>query len=242
MKRRGIMFIELLVVIAIIAMLAAILFPVFARAREKSRLAHCKGNLKALGKAFWAYTADYDGQTPPPEAPTIGYLWSYLPLRLVPEDGGPYECAETALSAPVVEAAGNKVSICYLFNRDFLGKKREEVLRGASKKPLAAEGIRPDGVFASLADLKFPHSDSDMKGAVLYTDGRALARTRAALEVGLSQRDRTAPLPPGVYSTEELAQMGAMTVVGEDGKMEVRVALPPGSKAEVELPAERGAK
>jgi prepilin-type processing-associated H-X9-DG protein len=56
--------IELLVVIAIIAILAAILFPVFARAREKARQSACLSNEKQLGLAFMMYAQDYDERMP----------------------------------------------------------------------------------------------------------------------------------------------------------------------------------
>lgn len=59
-KRHGFTLIELLVVIAIIAILAAILFPVFARAREKARQASCQSNQKQLVLAELMYITDYD--------------------------------------------------------------------------------------------------------------------------------------------------------------------------------------
>jgi prepilin-type N-terminal cleavage/methylation domain-containing protein len=59
-ERRGFTLIELLVVIAIIAILAAILFPVFARAREQARKATCISNLKQIGLAAMQYVQDYD--------------------------------------------------------------------------------------------------------------------------------------------------------------------------------------
>jgi prepilin-type N-terminal cleavage/methylation domain-containing protein/prepilin-type processing-associated H-X9-DG protein len=66
-RRRGFTLIELLVVISIIAILAAMLFPVFARARESARKIQCLSNVKNIAMAVQIYFTDYD-KFPPPEA------------------------------------------------------------------------------------------------------------------------------------------------------------------------------
>jgi prepilin-type N-terminal cleavage/methylation domain-containing protein/prepilin-type processing-associated H-X9-DG protein len=96
---RGFTLIELLVVVAIIAVLAAILFPVFARARENARRASCMSNLKQMGLAFMMYTQDYDETYPltrfpaPAGLPAADYPggewgagWLYWPQLIYPYD------------------------------------------------------------------------------------------------------------------------------------------------------------
>jgi prepilin-type N-terminal cleavage/methylation domain-containing protein/prepilin-type processing-associated H-X9-DG protein len=82
MRRRGFTLIELLVVIAIIAILAAILFPVFARAREKARQTSCLNNVKQLQLAILMYVQDYDETFPLAQNADAGggtaYRWYYL--------------------------------------------------------------------------------------------------------------------------------------------------------------------
>ena len=63
-RKLGFTLIELLVVIAIIAILAAILFPVFGRARENARRSSCQSNLKQIGLGLMQYTQDYDEKLP----------------------------------------------------------------------------------------------------------------------------------------------------------------------------------
>jgi prepilin-type N-terminal cleavage/methylation domain-containing protein/prepilin-type processing-associated H-X9-DG protein len=64
MKRRAFTLIEILVVIAIIALLAAIIFPVFSRARESARAISCLSNLKQIGMGLAMYSEDYAGRYP----------------------------------------------------------------------------------------------------------------------------------------------------------------------------------
>lgn len=71
--KRAFTLIELLVVIAIIAILAAILFPVFAKAREKARAASCESNEKQIALAFLMYVQDFDGKFPPVYNDALGY-------------------------------------------------------------------------------------------------------------------------------------------------------------------------
>ncbi|MBU0611143.1 MAG: DUF1559 domain-containing protein [Armatimonadetes bacterium] len=80
MRRRGFTLIELLVVIAIIAILAAILFPVFAKAREKARQTSCLNNCRQLATAFVMYAQDYD------ERCMLGGV--FIPAIAVPGAGG----------------------------------------------------------------------------------------------------------------------------------------------------------
>ncbi|MFW5867949.1 MAG: DUF1559 domain-containing protein [Armatimonadota bacterium] len=77
--QRGFTLIELLVVIAIIAILAAMLFPVFGRAREKARQTSCQSNVRQIAIGVLMYADDYDGTFPilRPEPYIYARMWSY---------------------------------------------------------------------------------------------------------------------------------------------------------------------
>ena len=86
--KRGFTLIELLVVIAIIAILAAILFPVFAKAREKARQSSCLSNLKQINLAWLSYAQDYDervcsARVTPGTSPAASYHYDF-PIMLMP--------------------------------------------------------------------------------------------------------------------------------------------------------------
>jgi prepilin-type N-terminal cleavage/methylation domain-containing protein/prepilin-type processing-associated H-X9-DG protein len=81
---KGFTLIELLVVIAIIAILASILFPVFARARENARRSSCQSNLKQIGLGFAQYTQDYDEKYPHSAQSTDSALGGWVPGGTIP--------------------------------------------------------------------------------------------------------------------------------------------------------------
>src|SRR5579875_1263967 len=98
MTRRGFTLIELLVVIAIIAILAAILFPVFAQAREKARQISCLSNLKQIGTGISMYVQDYDEtffQLPYTTDPPHLTAWSDLVQPYI-KNTAVFTCPDTA--------------------------------------------------------------------------------------------------------------------------------------------------
>ena len=112
--KRAFTLIELLVVIAIIAILAAILFPVFAQARDAARKASCQSNLKQIGNSIQMYSQDYDEVLPYlaicPAGVTFTYpngttgtcnLW-YHPLYTYIKNNGVWNCP----SAPTKYVGG----------------------------------------------------------------------------------------------------------------------------------------
>jgi len=111
MKKRGFTLIELLVVIAIIGILAAMLFPTFARARETARRARCMANLRAIGMSLQMYTAD-NVERMPGAGPT-GREW---PLYISPYVGSTqiYSCISDSQNAPTIGGDGmTKLSYGY---------------------------------------------------------------------------------------------------------------------------------
>ncbi len=119
-KRSGFTLIELLVVIAIIAILASILFPVFAQAREKARAIACISNLKQIGLATMQYTQDYDETYPngwhPGPGNTAGIdVWRLSILPYVGQSFGHVTDNSTnnpgGMYSPAVKDTWNKANV-----------------------------------------------------------------------------------------------------------------------------------
>jgi len=109
----GFTLIELLVVIAIIAILAAILFPVFAKVREKARQTSCLSNEKQLGLGFLQYTQDYDEKWPCGTYTNTYYLpmgWAGQIYSYV-KSKGVYKCPDDSTSS-----SGASTPISYAYN------------------------------------------------------------------------------------------------------------------------------
>lgn len=117
--RQGFTLIELLVVIAIIAILAAILFPVFAQAREKARAASCLSNEKQIGLGLMQYCQDYDETLPSHQYFEAGtgrfYCWQTV-LNPYVKSHDVYRCPSNPLNETQVAGGGTDYSISYVPN------------------------------------------------------------------------------------------------------------------------------
>jgi prepilin-type N-terminal cleavage/methylation domain-containing protein/prepilin-type processing-associated H-X9-DG protein len=178
-KREGFTLIELLVVIAIIAILAAILFPVFAKAREKARQSACSNNMKQLGLAFQQYAQDWDERyptsvmLPTKEAgnPGIEYsAWDQQIANYV-KSNGVYKCPSNSFKKYSVhqpmETVNNKASktriVSYGMNDQLFQVK--------------ADGSAPKARLAKTAKATAIARVQDAAGTILLGEMKKIAKT-----------------------------------------------------------------
>ena len=127
--RSGFTLIELLVVIAIIAILAAILFPVFAKAREKARQISCASNEKQLGLAFMQYAQDNDELMPGAADANPGQTGCYnistcwgaqWPIQIYPyaKSTGVFKCPDDPTNPPTTSNGVSQFACTYMWNKN----------------------------------------------------------------------------------------------------------------------------
>ncbi len=167
--RKGFTLIELLVVIAIIAILAAILFPVFAQAREKARQTSCLSNQKQIGTALIMYVQDYDETFPAGErlnragspgtltadSPAAAFLhtgqgWAAQIYSLT-KSGQALKCPDDSTSV-VTDTAGNVlIPVSYVYNHNVANTPSLAAMNAPANTVVLTE-VTNDQVNATTAD------------------------------------------------------------------------------------------
>jgi prepilin-type N-terminal cleavage/methylation domain-containing protein/prepilin-type processing-associated H-X9-DG protein len=160
-SEKGFTLIELLVVIAIIAILAAMLFPVFAKAREKARQTSCINNNKQLSLAILQYAGDWDenlpmwynGGTIPFEGKNADATWDLTVWPYV-KTKGVYTCPSNAPQNATPIPAGSVIR-SYALPRNVSGLALGEVKNPAETVQLYEKGSQPMGIGADSTGEDF---------------------------------------------------------------------------------------
>lgn len=151
MRRHGFTLIELLVVIAIIAILAAILFPVFAQAREKARQVSCASNQRNLGHAMLMYTQDADEQLPLAAYSTSGFAfvtWHDLADPYV-KNKQIWHCPSSPLQKT---DQGGQVTTHFGYNVRYLTDIRQDFSNAAGHRAVSLAAVSSPSETVMLSD------------------------------------------------------------------------------------------
>lgn len=168
-RRKAFTLIELLVVVAIIGLLAAILFPVFARARENARRASCQSNLKQISIAWQMYVQDYDERTCPAYyySPSFDteYAWDFTTqydpsFNVVSQTGGllnPYAKNQQIQQCPSFTGKG--------YGRPQTGYGYNTLYVGGESSGSALSSINDSAGTVLFADAGYYDTDGKVAGA-----------------------------------------------------------------------------
>jgi len=181
-RRTGFTLIELLVVIAIIAILAAILFPVFAKAREKARQTSCLSNLKQIGTAMLMYAQDYDETLPLAYYEDWLHYWDCTLDAATWVEGGPglldpYTKNGQLRACPSFKVSGgDRKYTGYAYNADFLGSNpadtwgpmRGPAPLGSVQDPVGTVMVCDSAIWSSLSSSVIGNNLLKAPGQVDY--------------------------------------------------------------------------
>jgi prepilin-type N-terminal cleavage/methylation domain-containing protein/prepilin-type processing-associated H-X9-DG protein len=204
LRGQGFTLIELLVVIAIIAILASILFPVFARARENARRSSCMSNLKQVGLGLMQYVQDYDEKTPVQFgstataynvfnyadegananwiASTQPYIKSWRVFRCpsVKDSGGPFGNHDSAYMANGVVMARSIAVIPEV--SEIIWAQEDQLAYGVSTlRPIPANNSFGQGDYTTylVSTYSLNHFDG---GNLLFCDGHVKWRKQSSIK------------------------------------------------------------
>ncbi|MBU0609791.1 MAG: DUF1559 domain-containing protein [Armatimonadetes bacterium] len=198
--KKGFTLIELLVVIAIIAILAAILFPVFAKAREKARQSSCLSNTKQIGLAVMQYAQDYDERMPMTytQNPNTNWAQNIAPYA---KNNQVLDCPSSTIAKWDGGWASENMSYGYsvLFEGNpmaigQIAKPAETVLMGDGVN----FRLRPENWSTLGPGRLFTPRHNEM-GNVAFCDGHSKAMKKEAVEVTAATEDGIALTGNNMY-------------------------------------------
>ncbi|MDR3708862.1 MAG: DUF1559 domain-containing protein [Capsulimonadaceae bacterium] len=177
MNAKAFTLIELLVVIAIIAILAAILFPVFATAREKARQTSCASNNKQIGIAILQYAQDYDEMLPCASAGGgHGQGWA-APVYAYVKSKAVFQCADDLTvsdggTAPEISAGLIPIVISYALNVNFFYNVNNGVSNAAngSPAPIPLSKLQSPSIIVMFSEVKGNESTLALSNGWSETD------------------------------------------------------------------------